>query len=161
MKKTSSEVLGALHELMLFDMIASEVYLVQAALFRDWGYNIIADHLQHEADHERLHTKMQIDRLLYLGGTIDLNQKPAARTGDSPVSCLEIGLEMETLVAKKLNELIALCNSAADAGTRTLGDELLHDTEMDHILWLETQLRLIKQVGEARYLAEQMGSISA
>jgi bacterioferritin len=146
---------------MLFDMIASEVYLVQAALFRDWGYNTIAEHLQHEADHERLHTQMQIDRLLYLGAKIDLNQKPIARTGDSPLSCLEIGLEMETLVAQKLNELIALCNAAADSGTRSLGDELLHDTEMDHILWLETQLRLIKQVGENRYLAEQIGSISA
>ena len=161
MKKTSSEVLVALHELMLLDMVASEVYLVQAALFRDWGFNTVAEHLQHEADHERLHTQMQIDRLLYLGATIDLNQKPVARTGDSPITCFEIGLEMETLVAKKLNQLIALCNEAADAGTRKLGDELLHDTEMDHILWLETQLRLIKQVGEGRYLAEQLGSISA
>ncbi len=160
MQKSTPEVLSALHELMLYDMVASEVYLVQAALFRDWGYQTIADHLQHEADHERLHTQKQIDRLLYLGATIDLNQKPEAKAGSTPVECFEIGLQMETLVAKKLNQLIALCNAAADAGTRTLGDELLLDTEMDHILWLETQLRLISQVGEARYLAEQIGSIS-
>ncbi|MCH2108820.1 MAG: bacterioferritin, partial [Polyangiaceae bacterium] len=84
---------------------------------------------------------------------------PAAQVGSSPVECLKVGLEMETLVSKKLNQLIALCTKANDAGTRTLGDKLLYDTEMDHILWLEQQLGMIEKVGEENYLVEQIGKI--
>ena len=49
-----------------------------------------------------------------------------------------------------------LAESKGDNGTRTRLQPLLTDTESDHILWLETQLRLIDQLGEKAYLAEML-----
>jgi bacterioferritin len=154
--KTTAAVAERLHELMLYDLLASEVYFIQAALFRNWGYSRLAEHLAHEAEHERLHAKKQLDRLLYLGVPVELGKRPTASVGGSPRECLSVGLEMERAVAAKLNQLCAACREGNDAGTRTLADELLEETEMDHILWLETQLRLIEQLGEQRYLAEHV-----
>jgi bacterioferritin len=69
---------------------------------------------------------------------------------------LENGLAFEIEVAKSLNDAIALCREKIDNGTRELLEALLVDTERDHILWFETQLRLIDDVGLKNYLSEML-----
>jgi len=64
--------------------------------------------------------------------------------------------ELEIEIAKLLNEGIRLCDERGDAGSRQILEELLRDTEDDHIDWLEAQLHLIGQIGIARYLSEQL-----
>jgi len=63
------------------------------------------------------------------------------------------GLEMDAV--KKLNQAIALCVAEGDNTSRELLEEIL-ESEEDHVDWLETQLGLIKTLGESAYLAEQM-----
>ena len=46
-------------------------------------------------------------------------------------------------------------NLAGDNGSRDLLEDILKSEE-DHIDWIEEQLELIKQVGEAHYLAQQI-----
>jgi bacterioferritin len=55
----------------------------------------------------------------------------------------------------KLNTFIELCRSLADHGTRQLLENILVSEEK-HMNWLEAQLTLIEQVGEAQYLAQQI-----
>jgi bacterioferritin len=43
----------------------------------------------------------------------------------------------------------------ADNGSRELLEKILHGEE-EHADWLESQLELISQVGEAHYLAQQI-----
>jgi bacterioferritin len=59
-------------------------------------------------------------------------------------------------VAKALNEAMLVCVNEGDNGSRALLEGLLFDTESDHILWLQQQTGLIQQLGEQRYLAEQL-----
>ena len=52
---------------------------------------------------------------------------------------LEASLKYELEVAKLLNDTIALCDERRDAGSRIILEQLLKDTEEDHIDWLEAQ----------------------
>lgn len=159
--KTSPEVAELAHELMLYDLVASETYLVYSMLLRDWGYGLLADHFEHESLHERQHATMQLERLTYLEVPIDLSKRPAAPpTPQTPRACLETSLAMEVEVAEKLGELCTRARSV-DEGTRSLAERLLVETEMDHILWLKQQLGKMEQLGEAIYLAEMIRSQNA
>lgn len=50
---------------------------------------------------------------------------------------------------------IGLCSERADHGTRELLEEILEGEE-EHADWLETQLALVEQIGEAHYLAQHI-----
>ena len=54
-----------------------------------------------------------------------------------------------------LNAAIELCRSLADNGSREMLEHILRDEE-EHANWLEAQLNLIAQAGEANYLAQQI-----
>lgn len=154
--KTTPEVGDLLHELMLYDLLASEVYHVHAVLMRDWGYERLADHFEHESLHERQHADKQLERLTYLEVPIDLSKRPQhVPLGKTPKKLFEDALNMELSVAEKLRKLCQLAIHVDD-GTRVLALELLDETERDHILWLEQQLTLIEQVGEETYLAQMI-----
>jgi len=152
--KTTPEVAELLHDLMLRDLLASEVYHVQAVLLRDQGFMRLADHFEHESLHERQHADMQLDRLTFLGVPIDLSKRPPHQAlGSTAKDFIEGSLKLEMGVADRLR---ALCQAAmtVDEGTYLLAQRLLEETESDHILWLEQQLTLIEQVGEQNYLAQ-------
>ena len=62
---------------------------------------------------------------------------------------------VELVAIPLLNRSIATCRDAGDHGT----EELLRDiltSEEEHVDWLEAQLELVKQLGEANYLAQQI-----
>ena len=52
-----------------------------------------------------------------------------------------------------------MCEKAADYVSRDILREILEDTE--HIDFIETQLRLIEEVGTQNYLQSQMGELSS
>jgi bacterioferritin len=68
---------------------------------------------------------------------------------------LTLDLEVERAAVKALNTAIELCRSLGDNGTRELLERMLRDEER-HANWLEAQLTLIQQAGEANYLAQQI-----
>ena len=136
-----------LNELLVYDVGAMETYLIQAKLLEDWGFSRLAQRIRHEADDELAHVERQMERLIFLGGIPDLSQRQPLILGASPKEVFEIDLALEVKVSRALNEAIALCDEVGDAGTRRMLEQLLHDTEMDHIDWLETQLRAIDAVG--------------
>jgi bacterioferritin len=70
---------------------------------------------------------------------------------------LRLDLEVEKAAIKALNAGIELCRSLGDNGSRELLEDILLGEE-EHANWLEAQLTLLAQVGEANYLAQQIGS---
>jgi bacterioferritin len=55
----------------------------------------------------------------------------------------------------RLNRGIAVCVAERDNTSRELLEAILKSEET-HLDWLETQLSLVKQLGEKTYLAEQL-----
>jgi bacterioferritin len=68
---------------------------------------------------------------------------------------LRLDLELERSAVAALNAGVELCRGAGDNGSRDLLEEILKSEE-GHIDWIEEQMELIKQVGEAHYLAQQI-----
>jgi bacterioferritin len=67
----------------------------------------------------------------------------------------ESDVQVEYSAIKSLNEWIAKCRTLGDNATEAMLTKILVGEE-DHTDWLETQLGLIKQLGETPYLAEQL-----
>ena len=152
----NKEVIASLNALLTGELSAIDQYVVQAHMLEDWGYRKLYERIAHETDDERGHVVKLVRRILFLDGVPDVATRVALDIGKNPKEMLESDLKLELLVAKSLNDAMALCRSKGDNGTRAMLEELLNDTERDHIFWLEQQLRLIDDVGLAEYLAEQL-----
>lgn len=150
------KVLDSLNALLTEELSAIDQYVVQSHMFDDWGYTKLHERIAHEAEDERGHVSKLVHRILFLGGTPDVASRSPLKIGGDPKSMLENDLAYEVAVARRLNEAIALCRDAGDNGTRDMLDELLKDTEEDHIFWLESQLHLIAELGIENYLAQQL-----
>ena len=72
---------------------------------------------------------------------------------------LKNDLAAEYSVATSLRKIIAVCEEERDYVTRALLQELLNDTETDHIYWLEQHLGLIEKIGLPNYIQSQMGAV--
>lgn len=154
--KGSSEIIDCLNGLLTKELTAIDQYFVQARMLEDWGFTKLHERIGHEADDERGHADRIVKRILFLEGQPDVASRAALAIGSTPREMLANDLDYELEVARTLNEAIALCRKHGDNGTREMLEELLRDTEEDHIFWLEQQLSLIEKIGLEQYLSEQL-----
>ena len=85
----------------------------------------------------------------------NLQRLGTVRVGETAPEKLSLALELEAEAIERLNRGIELCVSLSDNGSRELLEDILEGEE-EHADWLEAQLELIRQVGEAHYLAQQI-----
>jgi bacterioferritin len=96
-----------------------------------------------------------IERILYLEGVPNLQKLGKVKVGQTVPEQFRLDLEVEKAAIKALNAGIELCRSLGDNGSRDLLEDILHGEE-EHANWLEAQLTLLDQAGEANYLAQQI-----
>jgi bacterioferritin len=77
--------------------------------------------------------------------------------GEKPSEVMACDLRLEQQAMPDLKAAISYCESAGDFVSRQLFVDILASEE-EHIDWLETQLGLIAQLGEANYLQTKIGS---
>lgn len=154
--KGSSEIIDCLNALLTNELTAIDQYFVQARVLEDWGFTRLHERIGHEADDERGHAGRLVKRILFLEGQPDVASRSKLKIGNDPREMLANDLEYELHVAQALNEAIALCREKGDNGTREMLEELLRDTEDDHIFWFQQQLSLIEKIGLKNYLSEQL-----
>ena len=150
------EVIDALNGLLTADLTAVDVYFLQARVCQDRGYTKLQAHFEHEQAEEQVHVTLLMDRILLLGGMPNVQDRIGFVIDADMRVTIQMDLDLESNVAKSLNEGIALCRTHGDNGSRELLERLLAETENDHILWLESQLRLIDDIGLPNYLSEQI-----
>jgi len=154
--KGSDKVIACLNALLANELTAVDQYLVQGHMLADWGYSALHERIAHEADDERGHVGRLVARILFLGGAPDVATRTPLAIGSNPREMIENDLKFEIEVASTLNDAIALCRDERDNGTREMLEQLLRDTEEDHLLWCRQQLRLMDEVGVESYLAEKI-----
>ena len=130
-------------------------YFLDAKMFDNWGYERLAERFRSESIDEMKDADHLIERLLHLEGHPNLQRLGTIRTGESPVEKLSLALALEQEAIARLNPGIALCVERGDNGSRDLLAEILEGEE-DHADWLESQLSLVEQLGQAHYLAQQI-----
>lgn len=148
-------VLDYVGKVLTAELTAVHQYLLHAAMCKKWGYQRLHEHFSHLAQEEVGHSSGLIDHILYLEGAPQVEQVDTVAGGRSVADLLEADLRFELEDAELLREAIAHCSKVGDFTTRHLLEHMLIDTE-EHIDWFETQLRTIKQVGLAAYLAEHI-----
>ncbi|MCC2639615.1 MAG: bfrA [Nitrospira sp.] len=153
--KAKEGVLDYLEKVLTAELTAVHQYLLHAAMCKSWGYQRLHEHFRHLADEEVRHSSDLIDHVLYLDGAPHVERVDTIAGGQSVAELLEADLRFELEDAELLREAIAHCSKASDFTTRHLLEHMIIDTE-EHIDWFETQLRVIKQVGLALYLAEHI-----
>jgi bacterioferritin len=149
-------VLEFLNEVLTAELTAINQYFIDSKMMANWGYKRLADKVRADSIDEMGDAEKLIDRILYLDGVPNLQRLGSVRVGETVPEKLALALQVETEAIDRLNRGIALCTEVGDNGSREVAEGILAGEE-EHADWLETQLELIRQVGEAHYLAQQIG----
>jgi bacterioferritin len=149
------EIIELLNDVLTAELTAINQYFVHAKMQGNWGYERLAHATRDESIDEMKHAERVVDRILYLEGAPNLQRLSPLRVGETVVEQLRLDLDLEREAIPRLNAGIAAAAAAGDNGTRELLEHILVDEE-EHAEWLETQLSLVTQLGEAHYLAQQL-----
>lgn len=153
--KGNDEVLRLLNELLTNELSAINQYFIHAKMCANWGFDRLAAKVRAESIDEMRHADEVITRILYLEGIPNLQRYHKLHVGETVKEQLQSDLELEHRAIKFLNDGIEAARKVGDNGSEDLMTKILV-AEEEHTDWLETQLELIRQVGEQNYLAQQM-----
>lgn len=153
--KGQPAVIAQLQSLLRGELTAVDQYLAHAQKYKNWGLSKLYARAAHEAQEEKQHAELLMQRLLFLEAEPDVAQRELLHIGNTVESMLTADLQLEYAVVKALRTAIAVCEQAQDFVSRGILQHLLDETEEDHAHWLEQQLWLIQQVGRENYIQSQ------
>lgn len=153
--KGNDQILQLLNDLLTNELTAINQYFVHAKMCENWGYERLAHKIREESIDEMKHADQLISRILFLEGVPNLQKLNKLRVGETVKEQLESDLQLEYAAIGYLNQGIATARSIGDNATEDLFTRILVSEE-EHTDWLETQLELIRQVGEQNYLTQQI-----
>ena len=119
-------------------------------MLADWGLSILAKKEYEESIDEMKHADRLIQRVLFLGGLPNLQDLGKLMIGEDVQEVLHCDLRMEQQASADLKQAIPHCEKVKDFVTRELFVDILENEE-EHIDWLQTQFRLIEQMGIENY----------
>ena len=151
----SAAIIDVLNEILTGELTAINQYFLHAKMCQNWGYKRLHQHIYKESIDEMKHADVLIERILFLEGLPNVQRLAKINIGQSVLEILKNDLAVEMVALPLLNKSIEACRAAGDNGTEHLLIEIL-ESEEHHVDWLEAQLELVKQVGEAHYLSQQM-----
>lgn len=153
--KGADSVIDLLNEVLTAELTAINQYWIHARMCENWGYKRLWQKIRAEAIDEMKHADQVVARILYLEGFPNLQRLGKVMVGQTVPEQLKLDLGLEKDALARLNGGIAMCVNQGDIGTRELLAGILVSEE-DHVNWLEEQISLITQLGEAHYLAQQV-----
>ena len=153
--KGQTEVISALKTILTNELTAVNQYFLHARMCKDWGYEKIGEKIYKESIDEMKHAKKLIDRILLLEGAPNVQKLHNLNIGSTVKSQLESDLALEYQAISDLKKSIGICVKHSDFTSRELLEKILISEE-GHIDWIESQLNIIKDIGEAHYLSQQI-----
>jgi bacterioferritin len=153
--KGNPRVLDMLNEVLTGELTAINQYFLHARMCKNWGYDHLAKKIYEESIDEMKHADKLIERILFLEGLPNLQKLNKLAVGTGVVEILTNDLALEMTTPPRLNQGIKLCRDVGDNASEDLLTHILVDSEK-HVDWLESQLELVKQVGDAHYMAQQI-----
>jgi bacterioferritin len=153
--KGNDRVTDALNELLTLELTVVNQYFLHSRMCENWGYRRLAKRFREVAFEEMKDAERIIDRILFLEGVPNMQRLSTVTIGESVPEQLRIQLEAERQALGILADGIKVSVEAGDDASREFFAGSLLEEE-SHADWLETELSLIGQVGEANYLAQQI-----
>jgi bacterioferritin len=153
--KGDPKIVDLLNEVLTGELTAVSQYFLHAKMCLNWGYDYLGKKIYEESIDEMKHADKLVERILFLEGLPNLQRLGKLAIGQSVIEILKSDLALEAQTVPRLNAGIQVCRDMGDNGSETLLTLILVASE-GHVDWLESQLELVKQVGEAHFLAQQI-----
>lgn len=151
----SPRIIDLLNRLLSLELRAINQYFLHYKMCENWGYERMAKKFRSQSMAEMTDAEEIIDRVLYFDGLPNLQRFEAFAVGETVPEMLHLALDTEKDAVAQITDLMAACGEEGDTGTREfLAPKLLE--EQTHISWLESQLVLVQQIGDANYLTQQV-----
>ncbi len=152
------EIIRLLNAVLTNELTSVNQYFLHARMYQNWGYTRLGKITYDESIGEMKHADKLIKRILFLDGLPNLQDLNKLRVGETVPEGMEADLALELGGRVTLVDGIRQCEQAEDYVSRELLKEILSDTE-EHIDFLETQIGLIRAVGEQNYLQSAIGEL--
>jgi len=123
-------------------------------MLADWGLSELAKHEYEESIDEMNHADRLIKRILVLGGLPNLQDLGKLMIGEDVADVLSCDLKLEQRSHPDLKAAVGHCETVSDYVSRELFVHIL-ESEEEHIDWLQTQMRMIHQMGIQNYVQLQ------
>jgi bacterioferritin len=143
-----------LNKVLKNELTAINQYFLHSRMLADWGLSILAKKEYEESIDEMKHADKLIKRVLFLGGLPNLQDLGKLMIGESVLEVIKCDLSLEMMAIPDLKLGIAHTETVKDYITRELFTDIL-ESEEEHVDWLQTQLRLIEQMGIENFVQLQ------
>ncbi len=142
LNKAVADELSAVHQYMYFHFHCD-----------DQGYDLLAQLFKRTAIEEMLHIEKLAERILFLGGEVEMLASHEVKKIHDIKEMLEMGCQMETDSAHDYNNWANECSTHADSVSKKIFEELVVDEER-HYDQFDTELANMGKFGQ-NYLALQ------
>jgi len=148
------EVIRHLNVILKNELTAINQYFLHSRMLADWGLSILAKKEYDESIDEMKHADRLIQRVLFLGGLPNLQDLGKLMIGENVEELIRCDLKLEQKAHPDLKAAIAHAEKVNDYISRELFVHILENEE-EHIDWLQTQIRLIEQMGIQNFVQLQ------
>lgn len=142
LNKAIGDEMSAIHQYMYFHLHCD-----------DQGYELLAGLFKRTAIDEMIHVEKLGDRVLFLGGDIEMKADSETQKITTPKEMLEKACEMEQSSAHAYNVWANECSQNADSATKKIFEELVMDEER-HFSQYDDEVSNLERYGD-NYLALQ------
>ncbi len=149
--KGAPQVLKRLNLALKGELTAINQYFLHARMLEDWGVTKMGKHEYEESIEEMRHADLLIKRILMLEGLPNLQELGKLFIGENVEEVIKGDLKLEEEGIANYRAGIKDCEEANDYVTRDLFLQILKDEE-GHEDFLNTQLKLIDQIGIGKYI---------
>ena len=146
-------VLEFLNEQLTAELTAINQYFLHAKMQENFGWVKLAKHTKAESIDEMRHAELLTDRILFLDGLPNYQRLFALRVGQTIGQMFEADMAVEVEAVDRLRRGVEYMRSVGDHTSSNIFEAILADEET-HIDYLETQLDLLRVLGEPLYLAQ-------
>ena len=146
-------VLEFLNEQLTAELTAINQYFLHAKMQENFGWVKLAKHTKAESIDEMRHAELLTDRILFLDGLPNYQRLFALRVGQTIGQMFEADMAVEAEAVDRLRRGVEYMRSVGDHTSSNIFEAILADEET-HIDYLETQLDLLRVLGEPLYLAQ-------
>lgn len=151
----SPEIIEMLNEMLTAELTAINQYFAHSKLCENWGYKGLAAKYREESIEEMHDAERLVERILLLEGMPNLQRLGSVMVGETVPEQFELDLALEIAAVDRYRKGIQLALDHGDAGTRELLERVLVNEEA-HLDWIETQQRVVADIGIERYLQSQL-----
>jgi bacterioferritin len=152
------DIIRLLNAVLTNELTSVNQYFLHARMYQNWGFYRLGKMTYDESIGEMKHADKLIKRILFLDGLPNLQDLHKLSIGENVPEALEADLQLELAGRATLVPGVAECEAKKDFVSREILVDILSDTE-DHIDFLETQISLLKSLGEANYLQSAAGEL--